>query len=64
MSEDMAEQGGERGLVRIQRASNGQRTWAVTARVGERAEDLRQAYEAAREIEVRLAEDDPPPKSS
>lgn len=48
----------EQGLVRIARGSQGQRTWQVTARVGDTAEDLDQAYRIAREIELRLRAED------
>jgi hypothetical protein len=53
---------GERGLVSIKRDPAGRRNWHVTVRIGDSQEQLDTAYEIARRIELRLAEDDPPPK--
>lgn len=56
--EEMNDQAGDRGLVQIRKGSNGARTWAVSARVGDSPEQLLRAYEAARVIEQKLREGD------
>lgn len=61
MSDELEARSAERGLVRIARTREG-RAWQVTARVGDTADELRQALDIAREIEQKLREDDPPPK--
>jgi hypothetical protein len=52
----------DRGLVRIWRdARTGRRVWSVSVRTGESAESVLRAREIAREVELLLAAEDPPP---
>lgn len=63
MSDELTERGGDRGLIRIAQGDRG-RSWVVTVRVGDTAEELQRAYDVAKRIEAQLRADDPPVKAN